>query len=96
MDEPLDGAHELMLDGNAAAGILYEIFGQEMTAGTIECGGCGREGELGSLLAFAPAPGFVLRCPACEQVILRIVQTPDHVYLDARGAVYLRFVRQAA
>jgi len=96
MDEPLDGAHELMLDGNAAAGILYEIFGQEMTAGPIECGGCGREGELGSLLAFAPAPGFVLRCPACEQVILRIVQTPDHVYLDARGAVYLRFVRQAA
>jgi len=96
MVETQDEAHELMLDGNAAAGILYEVFGEEMTASPIECSGCGREGELGSLLAFAPAPGFVLRCPACEQVILRIVQTPDHVYLDARGAVYLRIVRHAA
>jgi len=96
MDEPPNEAHELMLDGNAAAGILSEIFGEEMTASPIECSGCGREGELASLLAFAPAPGFVLRCPACEQVVLRIVQTPDHVYLDARGAVYLRLARQAA
>jgi hypothetical protein len=37
-----------------------------------------------------------LRCPACEQVILRIVQTPQAIYLDARGAVYLRLARAPA
>jgi len=96
MDDPLDEARELMLDGNSVAGILYEIFGAEMTASPTECEHCGKEGELGSLLAFVSAPGYVLRCPACEQVILRVVQTADYVYLDARGAVSLRVERPAA
>ena len=84
---------ELMLDGNAAAGILQEIFGVEMTAAPTECAHCGNEGELGDLLAFTQGPGIVLRCSACEQVMLRIVQTPDAIYLDARGAAYLRLAR---
>ena len=83
----------LMLDGNAAGGLLQEIFAEEMTASPTECANCGREGELGALLAFTQAPGVVLRCPACLQVVLRIVQTPDAIYLDARGAVYLRLAR---
>ncbi|MDB5057438.1 MAG: hypothetical protein JWO59_910, partial [Chloroflexi bacterium] len=29
----------------------------------------------------------------CEQVVLRIVVTPDATYLDARGAVFLRLKR---
>ena len=57
------------------------------------CANCGRQGELGTLLAFTQAPGAVLRCPACEQVMIRIVETPDAIYLDARGAVYLRLER---
>jgi hypothetical protein len=84
---------ELMLDGNAAAGILQEIFGVEMTAAPTECAGCGNESELGNLLAFTQGPGIVLRCSACEQVMLRIVQTPEAIYLDARGAAYLRLAR---
>jgi hypothetical protein len=94
-----DQAHppqEQMLDGNAAAGVLQGIFGVEMTACPTECEHCGREGELGSLLAFAPATGWVLRCPACQGVILRVVETTDYVYLDARGAVYLKIARPAA
>jgi hypothetical protein len=81
---------EMMLDGNAVAGVLREIFGVEMTASPTECANCGREGELATLLAFTQAPGIVLRCPACEAVMLRIVQTKDAIYLDARGVVYLR------
>jgi hypothetical protein len=89
----IDRNHELMLDANAAAGVLYEIFGVEMTASPTECAHCGREGELGALLAFVQGPGIVLRCSACENVVLRIVQTPEAIYLDARGAVYLRLAR---
>lgn len=90
MQEKTDINRELMLDANATAGLLYEIFGMEMTAEPTECANCGKEGEIGSLLAFTHGPGVVLRCPGCENVVLRIVQTPEAIYLDARGAVYLR------
>ena len=88
--ETADMNRELMLDGNAVASLLYEILGREMTASPTECAHCGREGEMATLLVFAHAPGIVLRCPACEQVMLRIVRTPDAIYLDARGVTYLR------
>jgi Zn finger protein HypA/HybF involved in hydrogenase expression len=83
----------LMTDGNAVAGILDDVFSAEMTAAPTECAACGRVGEMGSLLAFMHAPGVVLRCPACESVMVRIVRTAKSIYLDARGAVYLRINR---
>ena len=84
----------LMLDGNAAGGILDEVFSAEMTASPTECAACGREGEIGSLLAFTQAPGLVLRCPSCESVMVRIVRSTRSIYLDARGAVYLQIDRR--
>ena len=90
----VDVMHALMLDGNAVAGVLQEIFAVEMTASPTECAHCGNEGELGTLLAFTQAPGIVLRCPTCKKVMLTIVQTPEAVYLDARGVVYLRLARR--
>jgi hypothetical protein len=88
-----DMNQELMLDANAVAGVLQEIFGVEMTAAPAECAHCGREAEMGTLLAFTLGPGIVLRCSGCKQVVMRIVQTPEAFYLDVRGAVYLRLRR---
>ena len=96
MEETIDINRELMLDANATAGLLYEIFGVEMTAAPTECANCGNEGEIGELLAFVHGPGIILRCSTCEHVVLRIVQTPDEIILDARGAVYLRLARPRA
>ena len=93
MEESTDINRELMLDANATAGLLYEIFGAEMTASPTVCDHCGQEGEIGTLLAFTQGPGIVLRCSSCESVVIRIVRTPDAIYLDARGAVYLRLKR---
>lgn len=90
---PTDTIHSTMLDGNAAAGILSEIFTLEMTDSWLECANCGREGEMGTLLAFMQAPGVILRCPACEHIILRIVESPAAIYLDLRGAVYISLRR---
>jgi hypothetical protein len=92
-DTTQDKNRELMLDANATAGLLHEIFGVEMTAAPTECAACGNEAEMGTLLAFTQGPGIVLRCSACENVVLRIIQTPDAIHLDARGAVYLRLLR---
>jgi hypothetical protein len=93
MEERTDINRELMLDANATAGLLQEIFGVEMTASPTECANCGNEDEIGTLLAFIQGPGIVLRCSTCENVVLRIVQTSEATYLDARGAVYLRLAR---
>jgi hypothetical protein len=93
MEEMTDMNRALMLDANATAGLLHEIFGVEMTASHTECANCGNEAEVGTLLAFTQGPGIVLRCSACEQVMIRIVQTPEAIHLDARGAVYLRVAR---
>jgi hypothetical protein len=79
----------LMLDGNALGGLLYELFGTEMTVAPTECASCGRKGEMGSLWAFTASPGYVLRCPSCQNIVLRMVVTPDRVYVDARGAAYV-------
>jgi len=93
MEETRDLNRELMLDANATAGLLHEIFGVEMTASHTECAHCGSEWEMGGLLAFTHGPGIVLRCASCENVMIRIVQTPDAIHLDARGAVHLRIAR---
>lgn len=88
-DEP-DMNMALMLDGNAVAGRLEQIFGRDMTTAVARCAGCGSDAEMGALIAFTRGPGVVLRCPACRMVIARIVETTAAIYLDARGAAYVR------
>lgn len=85
----VDNDQSLMLDGNAMAGLLQELFEAEMTVEPVECASCGRVGELGSLWAFIETPGYVMRCPSCQRIVLRMTVTRDQVYLDARGAAYL-------
>ena len=84
----------LMVDGNAVAGQLQQIFGRDMTMAMARCAGCGKEAEMGALMVFTHAPGVVLRCPACQAVIARIVETPSAIYLEARGAAFLRISPQ--
>jgi hypothetical protein len=85
----VDGAQSLMLDGNALAGLLRELFYAEMTVAPVECANCGRQGEMGSLWAFVESPGYILRCPGCQNIIMRITVTPEQVFVDARGAAYV-------
>jgi hypothetical protein len=45
----------------------------------------------GALLAFTQhKPAVVLRCPACENVVMRVSPTPAGTFLDLRGAAYVR------
>ena len=83
-----------VLDGNASAGLLATAFGTDMTVVPGKCAHCGAVHVVAELRAYMRAPGMVLRCPACDGVILRIVQTDEATYIDARGAAYLRFERR--
>ncbi len=90
LEQSMDMNTQMMLDGNALAGTLQAIFGVEMTATSVTCAQCGGSSMMGGLLAFTQSPGIVLRCPTCERVMLRLVQTPEATLLDARGVMYLK------
>ncbi|GGL05815.1 hypothetical protein Sme01_56350 [Sphaerisporangium melleum] len=77
-------------DGNALAGPLREIFAVDMTAAEGRCASCGLTGPLASLRVYGPEPGWVARCPGCEEVLLRLVRGPQAAWLDLRGIVNLR------
>jgi len=91
-----DMAGSLTLDANAVAGRMRELFGIEMTAVPSACAHCGNVAEMGTLKAFTRGPGVILRCSACSGVVMRIVETPDATFLDARGAAYIRLPRTGA
>jgi hypothetical protein len=76
---------ELTLDGNAAAGVLHEVFGFEVTAAVGTCAGCGTAAAIGSLVAYLHAPGVVLRCRGCESVMIRVVRAGARCWLDLHG-----------
>ncbi|HEY8824706.1 MAG TPA: DUF6510 family protein [Candidatus Limnocylindria bacterium] len=76
---------DLVLDGNAVAGTLSEIYGDDMTTLMAECGSCGKVDHIGGLIAYVHAPGIVLRCTGCSTVMLRIVQTPKGTRVDVRA-----------
>jgi phage FluMu protein Com len=92
-DRAADPIPDDMLDGNAAAGPLAAAFGTEMTTVPGKCAHCGAVHVVAELRAYVRAPGTVLRCPICDGIVLRVVETEDATYVDARGAAYLRFER---
>lgn len=76
---------DLKLDGNAIGGLLREIFTMEMTAAESTCAGCGAVNAVGRVDVYMNAPGAVVRCPACGQVLMRIVQGKGRYWLDLTG-----------
>jgi hypothetical protein len=83
----------LRLDGNAAAGMLSEIFTHDMTSAQVTCAQCGRTGPMGSLMLYGGQIGAVLRCPGCDHVQMRMVYVPDRggqYWMDMRGISRLR------
>lgn len=81
---------EYVLDANAVAGELRELFGEEMTTVTHRCGSCGNRGALGTLRAWVGGPGVVLRCSTCNGVVMRWTRTSVGVRIDLRGAAFLQ------
>ena len=75
---------ELMLDGNAVAGMLSEVFAVEMTTATMTCGNCGAAGPVGAAHVFRGA-GIVLRCPHCGHALVKIVEDGTRMWMDFGG-----------
>jgi hypothetical protein len=83
------------LDGNAAAGLLREVFAAEATTAVGTCDRCGSVEAVGAIHVYFAA-GTVLRCPHCESVVMKIVTDGERLWIDFRGLRTLELVPQPA
>lgn len=74
----------LMLDGNAVAGLLQEVFAVEMTTAIATCGACGAADAIGATYVFRGA-GIVLRCRHCDNALVTIVKADPRVWIGLAG-----------
>jgi NAD-dependent SIR2 family protein deacetylase len=81
---------ENKLDGNAAGGILQEIFPFEMTLVQATCTHCGDTNAVGALVAYMHGMGTVIRCPSCDTMLIRVAQVKGRYWLDMRGVRVLQ------
>ena len=84
-----DPAFDLTVDGNAIAGMLESVFGAEITAREERCAHCGTVSLIGTMRVYMRGPGVVVRCPACTDVVLRLVEGPSGTRVDLDGAIGL-------
>lgn len=85
---------DLRLDGNAAGGLLNEIFPFEMTSAEATCIGCGIIRPIGELMLYQHGMGSILRCAGCDTVLLRITHIRGCYQLDLTGMSYLRIAEE--
>jgi hypothetical protein len=78
------------LDGNAIAGLLFEVFGAEMTTATGVCANCGASGPVAELAVYLRAPGTVVRCRHCDSVLMVLVTVRAITCVDLRGLSQLK------
>ena len=75
---------ETMLDGNAVAGLLQDVFVVETTTAIATCAGCGAPSPMGATHVFRGA-GFVLRCPACANAMVTLVRGDGRLWIGFPG-----------
>ena len=82
---------ELRLDGNAAAGSLREIFSFEITTAHYACENCGRADHIGAAMAYeVRGLGTIVRCPHCDNPLIRLAHNRGRHWIDLRGVKYLQ------
>jgi Zn finger protein HypA/HybF involved in hydrogenase expression len=68
------------------------VFAVEMTTATIMCGNCGAAGPVGAMHVFRGA-GIVLRCPDCDNALVKIVEDGTRMWMDFGGMRMLEITR---
>jgi hypothetical protein len=78
-----------VLDGNAIGGLLIELFGTEMTTAVGTCGSCGTAGQVAEMAVYQPKLGTVVRCRACDNVLMVFVEVRGVTCVDLHGLASL-------
>lgn len=77
------------LDGNAIGGLLFDVFGAEMTNARGVCAHCGTTGWVAELEVYVQAPGTVARCRSCRGLLMMFVEVRGITCVDLRGLAEL-------
>jgi hypothetical protein len=82
---------QLRLDGNAAAGMLRDVFVYDVSAATGECASCNGIAQLGSQYLYMQplSPGAVLRCRSCANVLMVFVHAGGRYRFGMQGLKWL-------
>ena len=81
------------VDGNAIGGLLYDVFGTEMTAAAGTCARCGRTAPIAEFVVYLRAPGAVARCRYCLAVLMVITHVREMNCVDLSGLARIEPVR---
>ena len=73
------------LDGNAIGGMLYHVFGREMTMAQAECGRCRARGPVAECEVYLGGPGVVVRCRFCHHIGIVLVEVRGMICVDLGG-----------
>jgi Family of unknown function (DUF6510) len=76
----------LPLDGNAASGLLSELFALDVTVAQVTCDCCGVVAQVGQTRVYGGLMGAIFRCRHCDSAVIRLVHTPTGLWLDMRGS----------
>jgi hypothetical protein len=74
------------LDGNAAAGLMGEVFAFDVTTARVTCDGCGTVSEIATARVYGGTMGAIFRCAHCDNVVIRLTHTKTGYFLDMQGA----------
>ena len=77
------------LDGNMMAGEMLDLLSADITTASGRCVACGSTITMAQARVYTDAPGMVMRCPSCDNVLLRLVRNPSRAWMDLRGLTYL-------
>jgi Family of unknown function (DUF6510) len=80
---------DLRVDGNAVAGLFREVFALEVSTARARCEGCGTIAPLGAEPVYDQAPGAVLRCRGCDDVLVVLVRGGGRYWLGTPGTTWI-------
>lgn len=83
---------QVRLDGNAAGGMLRDLFAFDLTGASGQCAACGRTAQIGGqhLYLHPLSPGAVLRCQSCENILMVIVHAGGRYRFGLQGLKWLQ------
>lgn len=74
-----------MLDGNAIAGTMADVFGCDMTLAVAICARCGARGPVAETAVYLHGVDFVLRCRRCDAVLAVVIERRGIYSVDLMG-----------
>lgn len=86
-----DIARPRRVDGNAAGGLLLEIFGRDMTAARARCAHCDRIAAVADAVAEVDRTGVILLCRGCGRTLLTYLRTSGRATLTIGALTHLEW-----